>query len=58
MFSGAVHDAAKIGDVCDTAMVFAVSEDRKSHTEGKYTSWDDCYSSANTLANAALTLAE
>ena len=58
VFSGAVHDAAKVGSVCDTAMVFAVSEDGKSHTEDEYTSWEDCYSAANTLANAALNLAE
>lgn len=58
VFSGAVHDAAKVGQVCDTAMLFAVSEDGKSHTEEEYTSWDDCYSAANTLANAALNLAE
>ncbi|WP_262177038.1 Zn-dependent hydrolase [Haloarcula laminariae] len=58
VFSGAVHDAAKVGTVCDTAMVFSVSEDGKSHTEEEYTSWDDCYSAANTLANAVLNLAE
>jgi N-carbamoyl-L-amino-acid hydrolase len=58
VFSGAVHDAAKVGRICDSAMVFAVSEDGKSHTEEEYTSWDDCYSAANTLANAALNLAE
>lgn len=58
IFSGAVHDAAKVGQVCDSAMVFAVSEDGKSHTEDEYTSWDDCYSAANTLANASLDLAE
>jgi len=58
VFSGAVHDAAKVGRVCDTVMVFAVSEDGKSHTEAEYTSWADSYSAANTLANAALDLAE
>jgi N-carbamoyl-L-amino-acid hydrolase len=58
VFSGAVHDTAKVGRVCDTAMVFAVSEDGKSHTEAEYTSWADCYSAANTLANAALNLTE
>lgn len=58
VFSGAVHDAAKVGRICDSAMVFAVSEDGKSHTEEEYTSWDDCYTAANTLANAALNLAE
>jgi N-carbamoyl-L-amino-acid hydrolase len=58
VFSGAVHDAAKIGSICDTAMLFAVSEDGKSHTEDEYTPWDDCYSAANTLANAVVDLAE
>jgi len=58
VFSGAVHDAAHVAKVCDTAMVFAVSEDGKSHTEDEFTSWDDCFKAANTLANAALSLAE
>jgi N-carbamoyl-L-amino-acid hydrolase len=57
VFSGAVHDIAHVGSVCDAAMVFAVSKDGKSHTEDEYTSWEDCYSAANTLANAGLTLA-
>ncbi|WP_226042076.1 Zn-dependent hydrolase [Natrinema sp. DC36] len=57
IFSGAGHDAVHLADVCDTSMVFAVSEDGKSHTEAEYTSWDDCYSSANTIANAAFRLA-
>jgi N-carbamoyl-L-amino-acid hydrolase len=38
-------------------MVFAVSEDGKSHTEAEYTSWEDCYAAADTYANAALALA-
>jgi len=58
VFSGAVHDAAKVGTICETAMVFAVSEDGKSHTEDEYTSWEDCYSAANTLGSAALELAK
>ena len=58
VFSGAVHDAAHVAKVCDTAMVFAVSEDGKSHTEDEFTSWPDCYRSATVLANAALDLAE
>ena len=58
VFSGAVHDAAKVGRICDSAMLFAVSEDGKSHTEDESTSWDDCYIAANTLANAALNLAK
>lgn len=58
IFSGGVHDATHAHKVCDSGMVFAVSEDGKSHTEEEFTSWDDCYSAANTLAAAALTLAE
>ncbi|WP_338741331.1 Zn-dependent hydrolase [Haloplanus salilacus] len=57
MVSGAGHDATHTASVCDTAMVFSVSEDGKSHTEDEFTSWPDCYRSANVLANAALDLA-
>ncbi|MGQ3412493.1 M20 family metallo-hydrolase [Natrinema sp. LN54] len=57
LFSGGVHDATHATEVCDAGMVFAVSEDGKSHTEDEFTSWDDCYSAANTLASAALALA-
>jgi len=57
IFSGAVHDAANMADICDTGMIFAVSEDGKSHTEKEFTSWDDCFKAANTLANASLFLA-
>lgn len=58
IFSGAGHDATHMTEVCDTGMVFAVSEDGKSHNEDEYTSWDDCYASANTIANAALDIAQ
>ena len=58
MVSGAGHDATHAASVCDTAMVFAVSEDGKSHSEAEYTSPEDCFTAANTLANAALDLAE
>ena len=58
LVSGAGHDATHAAAVCDTAMVFAVSEDGKSHTEDEFTSWPDCYRSATVLANAALDLAE
>ncbi|WP_266082264.1 Zn-dependent hydrolase [Haladaptatus caseinilyticus] len=57
IFSGAGHDATHVADVMDTSMVFAVSENGKSHSEEEYTSWDDCYTAANTFANAALELA-
>lgn len=57
IFSGAGHDATHADAVCDTAMVFAVSEDGKSHNESEYTSWEDCYKASNTLDSAALDLA-
>nr|WP_228546124.1 hydantoinase/carbamoylase family amidase [Halegenticoccus tardaugens] len=55
--SGAGHDATHMTDLMDTGMVFAVSERGKSHSEEEYTSWDDCYAAADTLANAVLALA-
>jgi N-carbamoyl-L-amino-acid hydrolase len=58
IYSGAGHDAVHMTEVCDTSMVFAVSEDGKSHNESEYTSWDDCYTAANTLANAVLRVAD
>ncbi|MWV38685.1 M20 family metallo-hydrolase [Natrialba sp. INN-245] len=58
LYSGAGHDAAHMSKVMDTSMVFAVSEDGKSHTEEEFTSWDDCYAAANTLANAVVRVAE
>ncbi|MFB6114615.1 MAG: Zn-dependent hydrolase [Halodesulfurarchaeum sp.] len=58
IFSGAGHDPHHTASVMDTGMVFAVSEDGKSHTEAEYTSWEDCYVASNTLANAALMLAQ
>lgn len=57
IFSGAGHDATHMTSVCDTGMVFAVSEDGKSHNESEYTSWDNCYTASNTLVNAALDIA-
>jgi N-carbamoyl-L-amino-acid hydrolase len=58
VFGGAVHDAAKVGNVRHTAMLFAVGENGKGHTDDEYTSWDDCHGAANTLANAVVNLAE
>jgi N-carbamoyl-L-amino-acid hydrolase len=39
-------------------MVFAVSEDGRSHSPDEFTSWADCHAAAGTLADAALRLAE
>jgi N-carbamoyl-L-amino-acid hydrolase len=57
IFSGGVHDIQHATRLMDTGMVFAVSEDGKSHTESEFTSWEDCYSAANTLGNAVYDLA-
>ncbi|WP_248910899.1 Zn-dependent hydrolase [Halocatena marina] len=57
LVSGAGHDATHLTSVCDTGMVFAVSEGGKSHSPSEFTSSDDCYEASNVLANAALALA-
>jgi N-carbamoyl-L-amino-acid hydrolase len=57
VFSGGVHDIQHATGLMDTGMVFAVSEGGKSHTESEFTSWEDCYSAANTLGNAVFDLA-
>lgn len=54
--SGAGHDAIHMPSVCDTGMVFAVSENGTSHSEQEYTSWDDCERAANVLANATINI--
>ncbi|MDG5821393.1 M20 family metallo-hydrolase [Natronococcus sp. A-GB7] len=54
LLSGGAHDASHVADVCEAAMIFAVSEDGKSHTPAERTSWDDCQRAVNTLANAVL----
>ena len=58
MHAGAGHDPMNVAEVCDTGMVFAVSEDGLSHTEAEYTSWYDCCSAVNTLINAGYELAK
>jgi len=58
MHAGAGHDPMNVAEVCDTGMVFAVSEDGLSHTEAEYTSWEDCYAAVNTLINAGYELAK
>lgn len=58
LVSGAGHDAMYAASVCDTGMVFAVSENGKSHTPEEFTSDEDCYRAADTYARAALSLAE
>lgn len=56
--SGVWADAHDIEtDLMDTGMVFAVSEDGKSHNEDEYTSWEDCYAAATTYARPAHDLA-
>ncbi|RZV06455.1 N-carbamoyl-L-amino-acid hydrolase [Natrinema hispanicum] len=58
LLSGAGHDATHVASVCNTGMVFAVSEGGKSHSPEEFTSWDDCYEAATVLANTALEIAD
>lgn len=58
LISAAGHDAAPVADVTDVGMVFAVSENGKSHSPAEFTTWEHCYSAANTLATAAFDLAD
>jgi N-carbamoyl-L-amino-acid hydrolase len=55
--SAAGHDAPTLTSVCDAGMVFAVSENGKSHCPDEYTTWDHCHVAANALSTAALRLA-
>ncbi len=57
IFSGAGHDATHMTEHMDTGMVFAVSENGKSHSESEYTSWEDCHAAVTTYVNAAYELA-
>jgi N-carbamoyl-L-amino-acid hydrolase len=57
LISGAGHDASHVATVCDTGMVFAVSEEGTSHSPNEQTSWTDCYRATNTFATAALRFA-
>lgn len=57
LVSAAGHDATAVADVTDAGMVFARSENGKSHCPEEFTTWDHCYYAANTLATAALRLA-
>ncbi|EMA41207.1 M20 family metallo-hydrolase [Halococcus hamelinensis] len=57
IFSGAGHDATHMTSLMDTGMVFAVSDDGKSHNEAEHTSWEDCHAAVTTTVNAAYDLA-
>ncbi|RJT03378.1 M20 family metallo-hydrolase [Halococcus sp. IIIV-5B] len=57
IFSGAGHDATHMTSLMDTGMVFAVSDEGKSHNEAEHTSWDDCHAAVTTTVNAAYDLA-
>lgn len=57
LVSAAGHDAPHLTEVCDVGMIFAVSENGKSHSPEEFTTWDHCLAGANTLAGAAMRLA-
>lgn len=58
LVGGAGHDACYAAEVCDAGMLFAVSEGGHSHSSKEFTSDEDCYAAADTLANPALALAK
>lgn len=58
LISAAGHDAPNLTDLTDVGMVFAVSENGKSHSPEEFTTWEHCYTAANTLATAVLRLAD
>ena len=55
--SAAGHDAPHLSEITDVGMIFAVSENGKSHTPDEFTTWEHCYTAANTMATAAFELA-
>lgn len=57
LVSAAGHDATTVAEIADTGMIFARSENGKSHCPDEYTTWDHCHYAANTLATATLRLA-
>jgi N-carbamoyl-L-amino-acid hydrolase len=57
LVSAAGHDAPHLTEVCDVGMIFAVSENGKSHSPEEFTTWEHCLAGANTLAGAAMRLA-
>ncbi len=52
--SGAGHDAAYIGRVAPTAMIFVPSIGGRSHVEVENTKWADCAAGANVLLRCLL----
>ena len=55
--SGPGLDAVHLTTSWVISLIFAGSEDGKSHNGAEYTSWKDCYAVAYTLGNAVLELA-
>jgi len=56
--SAAGHDAANPAGLTDVGMVFAVSENGKSHSPEEFTTREHCHAVANTLATTARRLAD
>jgi len=54
MVSGAGHDAAYVGQVAPTAMIFVPSIGGRSHVEVENTTWEDCEAGANVLLHCLL----
>lgn len=58
MHAGAGQASMDVAEMCDTRMIFAVSDDGLSHIDEEFTNWDDCYPAATTVINNGYKLAK
>ncbi len=52
LHSGAAHDAMRVADVTDAALLFAPSRDGISHNPREWTDWEYCAAATEVLAGA------
>ncbi|GAB6877740.1 Zn-dependent hydrolase [Halorubrum gandharaense] len=57
MPSGAAHDAMRVAQVTDAALLFAPSRDGISHNPLEWTDWEDCADATRVLAGAVASTA-
>lgn len=56
LHSAAIHDTANVSSVTDAGLLFAPSEDGRSHSPKEWTDWADCATASAVLAGTALQL--
>ena len=52
LHSGAFHDTMNVAKVTDSGLLFAPSKDGVSHSPQEWTSWEDCKSATDVLAES------